>query len=102
MEIASRGMHEAREQAQWREWLDEHGATFLLFARQKTRSEADAQDLVQESVLEAAQRQKDGQPPAVALVFATIRRRAVDRARTDDRRVRRENATFEGGPESWF
>ncbi len=95
-------MHEAREQARWRQWLDEHGASFLLFARQKTRSEADAQDLVQESVLEAAKRQRDGHPPALALVFATIRRRAIDLARTDERRARRENATLERGPETWF
>jgi RNA polymerase sigma-70 factor (ECF subfamily) len=95
-------MDETPEQARWRRWLDEFGPGFLLFARQKTRSEADAQDLVQEAVLEAARRQKDGQPPPRALVFATIQRRAIDLGRAETRRVRREQATLESVPEAWF
>ena len=95
-------MHESREQARWRQWLDDHGPSFLLFARQKARSEADAQDLVQEAVLEAAQRDNHGEPPALALVYATIRRRAIDLARTEDRRSLRENATLEAAPDAWF
>ena len=95
-------MHESREQARWRQWLDDHGPSFLLFARQKARSEADAQDLVQEAVLEAARRDHSGQPPALALVFATIRRRAIDLARAQDRRSLRESATLDAAPDAWF
>jgi DNA-directed RNA polymerase specialized sigma24 family protein len=39
-------MDEPTTQADWRRWLDDHAPRFLLFARQQTRSEADAQDLV--------------------------------------------------------
>ena len=69
-------MDELPQQNDWRRWLEELAPKLLLFARQQARSEADAQDLVQEAVVEACRRQHDGQPPPLALVFATIRRRA--------------------------
>ena len=74
-------MDESPVQAEWRRWLDDHAPRFLLFARQKARCEADAQDLVQEAVMEAAQRTANDAPPPVALVYATIHRRAIDWAR---------------------
>src|SRR6266851_5500454 len=95
-------MDEAKRQADWRRWLEEHAPKFLLYARQQARSEADAQDLVQEAVVEAAQRQDDGCPPPLPLVFATIRRRAIDLARREDRRTAREQAATEPLPELWF
>ena len=58
-------MDESPQQADWRRWLEEHAPKFLLFARQQARSEADAQDLVQEAVVEAAQRQNE-RPPTPA------------------------------------
>jgi RNA polymerase sigma-70 factor (ECF subfamily) len=95
-------MHESPQQADWRQWLEDHTPKFLLFARQHARSEADAQDLVQESVVEAARRQNDGQPPPLPLVFATIRHRAIDLARRENRRTERELAALEPLPVSWF
>jgi len=95
-------MDELPQQADWRRWLEEHAPRFLLFARQQARCEADAQDLVQESVLEASRRQKDGQPPPPALVFATLRRRAVDLARRQDRRTHREAAAMGPALQPWF
>lgn len=95
-------MDESPTQADWRRWLKDHAPKFLLFARQKARSEADAQDLVQEAVVEALRRQADGAPPLPALVFATIRRRAIDLARSEDRRAGRESAAMEPLAESWF
>jgi RNA polymerase sigma-70 factor (ECF subfamily) len=93
-------MEQRPTQAEWRSWLENHSAKFLLFARQKARSEADAQDLMQEAIVEAAQRNGWSGPPAPALVFATIQRRAIDWARREDRRAAREVATIETGP--WF
>ncbi len=86
----------------WQGWLEEQAPRFLLFARQKARREADAQDLVQEAVVEAMQRQGDGRPPPPRLVFATIHRRAIDLARSDVRRAGREEATAETTAEPWF
>ncbi len=86
----------------WETWLAEHGPGFLLFARQQTRSESDAQDLVQEAVVECWRREFEAEPPPRALVFATIRRRAVDLARSLERRRIREYASTELGPTNWF
>jgi RNA polymerase sigma-70 factor (ECF subfamily) len=52
---------------------------------------ADAEDVLQEALFEAWRR-VGGQPPEKALVFATIRRRAMDLARRNDRRQRREES----------
>jgi RNA polymerase sigma-70 factor, ECF subfamily len=95
-------MDESPQQADWRRWLEEHAPKFLLFARQQARSEADAQDLVQEAVVEISQRQNDGHPPPPALVLATIRRRAIDLARREERRAGREQAAMATAAESWF
>ena len=62
----------------------------------------DAQDLMQEAILEAARRSHDTGPPATALVFATIHRRAIDRGRREDRRAPRESAAVETNPQAWF
>jgi len=80
----------------------EHAPSLLLFARQQSRTEADAQDLVQDAIVECWQRQRDGEPPPRPLVFATIRRRAIDLARTLDRRAQRELVAGEEVLECWF
>ncbi len=95
-------MDESTRDADWRRWLEDHASKFLLFARQAARSEADAQDLVQEAVVEAARRNGGDAPPPVGLVFATIHRRAIDRARREDRRTGREWAAIAPLAEPWF
>jgi RNA polymerase sigma-70 factor (ECF subfamily) len=80
----------------WRSWLSANGRRFLLFARDQTRSEADAHDVLQDSLVESWKRHGADKPPPDALVFATIRRRSIDLARRTDRRERRE---LEAG---WF
>jgi RNA polymerase sigma-70 factor (ECF subfamily) len=94
-------MERMAREVQWRRWVEDHTPKLLLFARQKARSEADAQDLVQEAVLESWGRQDNGEPPPLALVFATLRRRAIDQARREDRRANRELAAMPP-VELWF
>jgi RNA polymerase sigma-70 factor, ECF subfamily len=89
-------------QSDWEQWLAEHAPKFLLFARQQVRFEADAQDLVQEAVVECWQRQLPNTPPAAGLIFATIRRRAIDLGRSADRRAGREAAVAREIPVAWF
>jgi RNA polymerase sigma-70 factor (ECF subfamily) len=74
----------------WRSWLSASGRRFLLFARDQTRCEADAHDVLQDSLVESWKRHGKDEPPPDGLVFATIRRRAIDLARRTDRRERRE------------
>jgi RNA polymerase sigma-70 factor (ECF subfamily) len=78
---------------QWRSWLAEHANRFHLFARQQSRSEADAEDLLQDALVETWTRCV-GQVPPPAMVYATIRRRAIDRARQMDARERREQSDW--------
>jgi RNA polymerase sigma-70 factor, ECF subfamily len=87
---------------EWRNWLEAHASKFWLFARQKARSEADAEDLMQEAIVEASERVGTGGPPSPALVFATLRHRAVDWARREDRRAAREQASAGAVPTTWF
>ncbi len=95
-------MDDSPTHAEWRRWLEEQAPKFLLYARQKARTEADAQDLVQEALVEAVRRQKAAELPSVPLIFATIHRRAIDWARREDRRADREQASAEGENVVWF
>ena len=76
--------------------------SFCFFARQQTRFEADAQDLVQEAVVECWRRLAIGTTPAAGLVFATIRRRAIDLGRSENRRANREAVAAGEVGTIWF
>src|ERR1700760_110107 len=100
--VVSQSEQETPVETDWGQWLERFAPRFLLFARQQARSEADAQDLVQEAVVASWRRCQDGSPPLPAVVFATIRRRAIDKARAEDRRAARENMANLAAPEAWF
>ena len=88
------------ESSRWKEWLETHGEVFFLYSRQQTRNEADAKDIFQEALVEAWQKTGDRIPDR-ALVFSTIRRRAIDLGRSMDRRFQREQHVA-ADRESWF
>ena len=88
--------------AGWDDWLECHAPKLLLFARQRARCEKDAQELVQDAVVEAWRQQADGVPPSAGLVFAIIHRRAIDLARRNERRLNREMTAHEAAPQEWF
>jgi len=94
--------HEPHERSDWENWLGTHAAALLLFARQQCRTEVDAQDVVQEAVIESWERQASGRPPALSVVYCTIRRRAIDLARSEGRRALRESAQRADTPPAWF
>ena len=56
--------------------------------------------MLQDALVESWRRGGGAQPPDAALVFATIRRRAIDLARRHERRTHRELAG--AGEETWF
>lgn len=87
--------------ANWPAWLADHSPKLLLFARTQTRSEADAEDVLQDAIVEAS-RKSHGALPDLPLVYVTLRRRAVDLARRTDRRTAREEASTEGTAMCWF
>ena len=86
---------------EWQRWLDEHAGRLLLFARQQCRVAADAEDVLQEALVEAWSRSSQPGPPPLPLVYSTIRRRAIDRARSADRRQVRETSALALEPD-WF
>lgn len=86
----------------WEQWLAEHAPALLLFARQQTRCEPDAQDILQEAAVECWRRKAKDNPPELPMVYATIRRRAMDLARRNDRRTLRESAAGADSPQGWF
>lgn len=88
------------ESSRWKAWLETHGKVFFLYARQQTRSEADAKDVFQEALVEAWQKTHRKMPDK-ALVFATIRRRAIDLGRSTDRRSTREQRAM-ADLDDWF
>jgi RNA polymerase sigma-70 factor (ECF subfamily) len=100
--VNSGSENESSADSNWQGWLAEYTPRFLLFARHHARCEADAQDLVQEAIVESWGRQRSGVPPPVPLVFATIRRRAIDLARKESRRAGREVRAAQEAPRLWF
>ena len=88
----------------WKAWFQLHGPRLLLFARQQTRSRADAEDVVQEAVLKLWKRGACHSPPEPRTAFVAVRQAAIDLARRNTRRAAREEATFERDhtPTAWF
>ena len=80
----------------WREWLDEHAPKLLLFARQQTRSQEDAEDVLQDALVKLVDKIRGnefvgGMEAWQPYLYTTIRRLAIDLSRRDDRRRRRED-----------
>lgn len=89
----------------WTQWLREFGPRLMLYARQQTRSEADAEDVLQNALLKTWK--SHGSLPGkelLGLVYTNIRRCAIDHARSQDRRQQREERVVldAGPPVAWF
>ncbi len=86
--------------SRFRPWLEEHGSKLLLFARQQTRSIADAEDILQNALVKLARKVEEGtfvgdQQAWLAFIYTQIRREAIDLGRKDDRRRKREELVVE-------
>lgn len=82
----------------WAAWLREYGARLLLYARQQTRTEADAEDVMQEALVQLVRAVDSGEFQGgraqwPGYVYTTIRHRAMDRGRREE--VRKEYARRE-------
>jgi RNA polymerase sigma-70 factor (ECF subfamily) len=58
--------------------------------------------VLQDALVEAWERTPTGRVPDRALVYATIRRRAIDQGRRRNRRLRREERSASDGEPAWF
>lgn len=82
----------------WAAWLDENGPRLLLYARQQTRREADAEDVLQEALVQLVRAVESGSfsggPEGWrAYAFTAIRHLAADSGRREE--VRRAYAERE-------
>ena len=84
------GMENEHEQLNWQDWIAAHGPRLLLCARQWTRSLADAEDVLQEAFVRYWRHQRHLPGDPQALMLTSIRRAAIDLARSEDRRAARE------------
>jgi RNA polymerase sigma-70 factor (ECF subfamily) len=100
--VKSGSDNEEPADSEWQQWLEKNAPRLLLFARYHARCEADAQDLVQEAVVEAWGRHRTPAPPPLPLVFSTIRRRAIDLARSNHSRTIRETRAARETSPLWF
>ena len=83
----------------WRDWFQQHGPRLLLFARQQTRTDTDAEDVLQEACVRIW---KTGNHD-VRLAYRAIRNAAIDLARSRQRRERREESAFgDRDMTTWF
>ncbi len=81
--------------SEWKEWFRINGTKLLLFARTQTNIEADAQDILQDAMLRLLKSYGSGEndkwePPPLPLAYTALRHAAIDLARKNTRRTRRE------------
>lgn len=91
----TKAAHQEKQSSRFRPWLEEHGSKFLLFARQQTRSLADAEDVLQEALVKLARKLEEGtfvgdMDAWPTFLYTQIRREAIDLGRKNDRRRKRE------------
>ena len=85
----------------WRQLLQQHGPALVLLARQWVATQADAEDVLQESFVRFwRSRQRVAEP--IAYLFASVRNCALDLCRRRRRASRRETAAARPEAEPLF
>lgn len=90
---------EANNHDDWKSWFHLYGPKLLLCARQWTPSFADAEDVVQEAFVRFWRHQRHLPGDPMALLVTSVRRTAIDFARRDTRRNRREDVSTRAAPD---
>jgi RNA polymerase sigma-70 factor (ECF subfamily) len=86
----------------WRDWFEEWGDRFLLFARQQANSYAEAEDILQEAMVHVWSKRDVFPRIQPGLIFTQIRRKAIDHARSHKRRQLREEAYASDNEPAYF
>ncbi len=74
---------------EWAVWLDRHGASLVLLARQRVTSRADAEDVVQDAFVRFWRSRHRAADPT-AYLYTCVRHCALNWQRGRERRSRRE------------
>ncbi len=102
----------ALQRVDWAAWLKEFGPRLFLYARQQARCEADAEDIMQDALVQLVRAVERGsfrgeRAKWPSYVYAAIRHLAMDRGRREDAQSRnlqrfRESVESEEYPEPWL
>ncbi|MFT5468188.1 MAG: RNA polymerase sigma-70 factor (ECF subfamily) [Verrucomicrobiales bacterium] len=77
----------------WEELYDDHAKALTLFARQWLPSISDAEDCVQDAFIRLLKSPKQFTEKPVPILYQAVKWAALDRVRSSQRRVRREQAS---------
>lgn len=81
----------------WKDWLTTEGGRLLMYARQRTGSLEEAEDVLQDSLIRlwGYQEERGYRPPDVALAFSVVRFVAMDAGRKKGRRKKRDEKVIQ-------
>jgi RNA polymerase sigma-70 factor (ECF subfamily) len=99
--------HRATQLAsKWKDWIAAEGGKLLLYARQRTGSREDAEDLLQDALIRlwGYQAEREYRPPDLPLAYSVLRLCGMDRGRKTGRREKkhRKIVEFQGHDEHWL
>ena len=85
--------HQARA---WKGWLREHSARLYVYARQRSQSREDAEDVIQDALIRlwGYQEVRDNVPPDLPLAYSVLRFVAMDHIKKQGRKKRKEDAVI--------
>ncbi|MDA7535988.1 sigma-70 family RNA polymerase sigma factor [Akkermansiaceae bacterium] len=92
--------------SEWKEWLSENAPRLLAYAQQRCDSMAEAEDMLQDSLIKLwhYQEERDYRPPDLPLAFSVLRYIGLDRGRSKGRRDKRDQkiVQFQVGSDLWL
>lgn len=92
------------EEIDWNHWLGEYSARLMLYARQQCRREADAEDALQESLIQLVRTVESGDFKGspdqwLSYAYTAIRHRAMDKGRREEVRMQYAERVQESDPD---
>ena len=90
----------------WKDWLSAEGGKLLLYARSRTNTAQDAEDLMQEALIRlwGYQEERGYVPPDVPLAYSVLRLCGMDYGRKQGRRAKKQQKIiqFHDYDEHWL
>lgn len=82
--------------SEWKGWIKEHGARLYSYARQRSSSREDAEDMIQDALVRLwhYQEERDNVPPDLPLAYSVLRFVAMDHGKKQGRKKRKEEAVI--------
>jgi RNA polymerase sigma-70 factor (ECF subfamily) len=80
----------------WKEWVREHSSRLYVYARQRSQSRQDAEDIIQDALIRlwGYQEERGYVPPDLPLAYSVLRFVAMDHVKKAVRKKRKEDAVI--------